>query len=339
MIFVASARNWDSVGAEDRSSGDTEGDDMESLAAYPHRVEARAGSGPWLARAICAGLLLAAFLWAAAGHAQAPQRTYKIVFLAGPKQHGAPGRHEYEKDLRELAWSLEHAANVKGVTTQVIVGGAPRDLTPLEDADAIVVDGNGDWLKKETGALFPQFQDTDGRTYDADTNAYLAKLDALIKRKHIGLVVFHYTMWVENWVGRRYLLDWLGGLWIPYASHNPVDTWAVRPLRTAHPVLQGVKPWTYREEMYSRYFLFDNPGRTELLQATPAKAENGAAGPVAWAYQRPDGGRSLVWGGSDFHDNMHGVAEYRRFLLNGILWTATGNVPRGGVSSPPPPEM
>ncbi|RAK58217.1 hypothetical protein DJ018_04085 [Phenylobacterium deserti] len=268
-----------------------------------------------------------------------PARTYKIVFLAGPKQHGAPGRHEYEKDLRELAWSLEHAANVQNVTTQVVVGGSPRDLSIIEGADALVIDGNGDWLRRETGALFPQFQDTDGRTYDAETTAWLAKLDALIKRKQMGVAIFHYTMWVENWVGRRYLLDWLGGLWIPYASHNPVDTWAVKPLKTRHPVLDGVKPWTFREEMYSRYFLFDNPGRTELLTATPAKPENGSGGPVAWAYQRPDGGRSLVWGGSDFHDNMHKFADYRRFLLNGILWTATGKVPRGGVSSPPPPEL
>jgi hypothetical protein len=39
------------------------------------------------------------------------------------------------------------------------------------------------------------------------------------------------------------------------------------------------------------------------------------------------GGRSFVWGGSDFHDNMHGVAEYRRYLLNGIAWIAKIEVP------------
>src|SRR4051794_32259313 len=159
----------------------------------------------------------------------APQG-HKIVFLAGPKEHGAPGRHEYEKDLRELAWQLEHAGNVKNVTTQVFVGKPPRDLSLYEDAAVIVIDGNGDWLKKETGMLFQQAQDTDGRTYDPETTAWLEKFDALIKRKHIGVVVYHYTMWIDNWVGRRYFQEWLGGLWIPYASHNPVDTWSVRPI-------------------------------------------------------------------------------------------------------------
>jgi len=270
--------------------------------------------------------------------AQGPVK--KIVFIAGPKQHGAPGRHEYEKDLRELAWSLEHASNLKGVRTEVIVGRVPKDLSLLADADEIVIDGNGDWLKTETGVLFPQMADTDGITYDAETTAWLKSLDALIKARHIGLTIFHYSMWVDNRAGRTVFLDWFGGLWIPYASHNPVDTWAVRPLKVSHPILNGVKPWEYREEMYSRYFLFDNPGRTELLEARPGNPANGVAfGPVSWAYTRPDGGRSFVWGGSDFHDNMHTVADYRRYLLNAIAWTAGLDVPRGGVSAPPQPEF
>ena len=43
--------------------------------------------------------LLAAFgFGAVAAQAQTPPK--KILFLAGPKEHGAPGRHEYERDLR-----------------------------------------------------------------------------------------------------------------------------------------------------------------------------------------------------------------------------------------------
>ena len=51
--------------------------------------------------ALGAGFMLAAIM-AVPAQAQAPR---KIVFLAGPKEHGDPGRHEYEKDLRELACS------------------------------------------------------------------------------------------------------------------------------------------------------------------------------------------------------------------------------------------
>ncbi len=68
---------------------------------------------------------------AVTAEAQAQAQTKKILFLAGPKEHGAPGRHEYEKDLRELAWSLENATNFKGITTQVIVGKPPRDIRSM----------------------------------------------------------------------------------------------------------------------------------------------------------------------------------------------------------------
>jgi type 1 glutamine amidotransferase len=268
-----------------------------------------------------------------------PTAKKKIVFLAGPKDHGAVGRHEYEKDLRELAWQLEKATNLRGIETSVLVGKAPRDLTVLEDAAAIVIDGSGDWQRNETNVLFQQFQATDGRTYDAETTAYLRKLDQLIRQKGIGVSIFHYTMWVENQVGRQYYLNWLGGLWIPYASHNPVDTWKMSPFNVEHPVLRGVKPWSFRDEVFSRYFLFDNPKRTELMEGTPSNANNGAPRPVSWVYERPDGGRSFVWGGSDFHDNMHNVADYRRYLLNGIIWTAKIDVPAEGVAAPAPPEM
>jgi hypothetical protein len=168
-------------------------------------------------RKLSAGLLLLLPLFVAA---TLPPRTQaqtkkKIVFLAGPKDHGAVGRHEYEKDLKELAWSLENAKNLSGIETKVFVGKAPRDLSVLEDAAAIVIDGSGDWQRNETNVLFQQFQATDGRTYDAETTAYLQKLDQLVRQKQIGISIFHYTMWVENWVGRNYYLKWLGGLWIP----------------------------------------------------------------------------------------------------------------------------
>ena len=116
--------------------------------------------------------------------AQSPAQVKKIVFWAGPKEHGAPGRHEYERDLTELAWQLEHATNLRGVKTVVkVVTKPPRDISELDDADALVIFGNGAWLKTETGILFPQDQDTDGRVYDPEHTEWLNKLDAVIKRR------------------------------------------------------------------------------------------------------------------------------------------------------------
>jgi type 1 glutamine amidotransferase len=273
------------------------------------------------------------------GAAQQPSKL-KVVFLAGPKEHGSPGRHEYEKDLRELAWMLENATNIPNleIETQVMVGRPPRDLSYLDGVDLIVMHSNGDWLPNETGLFFPQAAEHDFISYDAETTAYLRALQNKIRDEQIGTMMFHYTMWIENRAGRNILDNWFGGVWIPYLSQNPVDTWSVSVLAPQHQILRGVETWTMQEEMYSRYFLPYNPGRTDLLLGTPTNNRNGPQ-VIAFANERLDGGRGFVYGGLDFHENMHLYQGLRTFLVNAMLWTAGKQVPQGGVQMPAPPEL
>ncbi|HTO03515.1 MAG TPA: ThuA domain-containing protein [Opitutus sp.] len=256
----------------------------------------------------------------------------EIIFLAGPKDHGMPGRHEHEKDLRILAHCLETAANLSGIATKMFVGKAPRDLAEFRNAAVIVIESSSDRSAKETHPLFPPEPNNPNHAYDPETAAYLKELDALIKQNKIGVVVFHYANWVEHWTARGYYLQWLGGLWVQMASRNPVDDWTMTPKAKEHPIFHGVQPWTYRDEVFCRFFLPDNdPKRTDLLIGTPAKSPIGPQ-VVSWAYQREDGGRGFVMGGVDFHVNMQ-HEDYRRFLLNGIVWSAGLEVPAGGVQS------
>ena len=127
--------------------------------------------------------------------------------------------------------------------------------------------------------------------------------------------------WAEHWVARRYYLDWTGGLWVQGVSRNPVDQWTMTPKSPDHPILRGVKEWTYRDEVFCRFHLPVDLKRTELIVGTPAKAPTGPQ-VASWAYEREGGGRGFVMGGVDFHDNMRTVEDYRRFLLNGIAWAA-----------------
>ncbi len=73
------------------------------------------------------GALAAAVAAASQSPSVASAAGKKIVFLAGPKDHGVEGRHEYEKDLRILAGALDSAANLKGISSEIHVGQAPRD--------------------------------------------------------------------------------------------------------------------------------------------------------------------------------------------------------------------
>ncbi len=283
--------------------------------------------------ALLCGLLVLAIASVAQG---ASPEAKKILFLAGPRDHGFPGRHEYERDLKTLATSLEQSGNVHGITTQLIVGALPRDLDAVRDAAAIVIDSSSDRADNETHPLFPPNPSTNGRGYDPETTAYLKALDDLLKSNKIGVVIIHYANWAENWRAREYYLGWTGGLWVQIASKNPVDEWSMSLENRKHPILRGVKPWTYRDEIFCRFFLPNDARRTNLLLATP-KEDKVKIGPqiASFAYQRDDGGRGFVFGGLDFRDNL-AQDNYRRFLLNGIAWAAGIDIPKHGVDSPTP---
>ena len=160
----------------------------------------------------------------------------KILFLAGPRDHGAPGRHEYERDLRTLAQSFENASNLKGVTTQLIVGKAPRDLALFEDVAAIVIDSSSDRAENETHPLFPQNPSTNYRGYDAETTAYLKSLDELHQAeqdrrraaalRHLG-----------RELARARVLPQLDRRPVGADRHRRtrVDDWAMKPLITGIP--------------------------------------------------------------------------------------------------------
>jgi hypothetical protein len=280
---------------------------------------------------ITRGLALIALLCSAAG-----AQTKQILFLAGPRDHGVAGRHEYEKDLRALASALETSSNVSGVTTRVVVGRAPSDLSEYANVSAIVIESSSDRAANEVHPLFPPDPTTNHSGYDSSTTAFLKGLDALIKQKHIGIVVFHYANWVENWAARGLYYDWLGGLWVQMVSKNPNDDWSMALENGSHPVLRGVKPFTYRDEVFSRFFLPDDPRRTDLLIGTPKRATIGPQ-VAAWAYERADGGRGFVFGGMDYHDNL-ALDDFRKLLVNGIAWAAGIEIPSGGVATTAPKE-
>jgi hypothetical protein len=252
---------------------------------------------PWVA-----ALLVLAF---ASASSPAAAQEKKILFLAGPRDHGAPGRHEYERDLRTLAQSLERSPNVPGIRTHLIVGRLPADLAAVAGSAAIVIHSSSDRHAEETHPLFPPNPATNGRGYDAPTTAYLEQLSEIIRRDRIGVVILHYSSWVENWTARARYMEWTGGLWVQGVSKNPVDEWRMSLRARKHPVLRGVQPWTYRDEVFCRYFLPEDARRTDLLLATPKEDKPGIGPQVAsWAYERADGGRGFVFGGLDFRDNL-----------------------------------
>ena len=255
----------------------------------------------------------------------------KIIFLSGPKDHGFPGRHEYVKSLQLLEKSLVESSNVEGIATEFYVGPAPRDLSIYDDADAIVILSSSDRSAREVHPLFPPYPETVENTYDYETREFLKGIDERIKNG-MGIVILHYAVWAEHWTAREYYMDWSGGLWVQIPSKNPNDNWDIVPEEVDHPILNGVEPWNFREEIFSRFFLPDHvEGRTSLLLGTPERFDIGQQ-VVAWSYEPNESQRAFVFGGIDYHDNLY-LDVHRKFILNGIAWAAGIEIPAEGVES------
>jgi hypothetical protein len=279
-----------------------------------------------------AGAFLLAVAVFCASAAAALAQSKEIIFLSGPKDHGVPGRHEYEKDLRVLAAGLEHSTNLKGVTTKVYVG-AMTNLDLLTNAAAFVILSSGDGGGVETHPLFPGNPTTDGKSYRGAARDFLQGFNLLV-RAGAGVVVLHYALQVQNLQGQKYYLNWLGGFYEPGYSSNPAGDWTMTPVEANknHPVLRGVKAWTYHDEVFSKFLAEPmDPQRTDLIVGTMKGSNRGVV--PSWAYQRTSGGRAFIYGGVDWHNAME-QENYRKLLLNGIAWAAHLEIPEGGVESP-----
>jgi hypothetical protein len=80
-------------------------------------------------------------------------------------------------------------------------------------------------------------------------------------------------------------------------------------------------------------------GITPILQALPpdgtrrtdaAKARKGEIETMAWAFERKEGGRSFGFTGGHFHRNW-AEENFRRIVVNAILWTTKIDVPESGA--------
>jgi hypothetical protein len=282
-------------------------------------------------------------------HAQ-EQKTKVIYFLSGIRDHASPtvgGRHEVAKDLLVLQDCINKAYNIKGVkiVTKFIDARSALDVDDIKDADAIIVESSSATSsQKRTHPIFPPLPPGQ-KKYDQQTLDYLSKLDALHKAG-MGIMILHWGIAInneQNPTARDYYLSWFGQTAMEGYTQNPLGYWVVTPIESAkkHPILSGVHRWIYKDEIFSR--LVVNPGdpyRTDLLVGESPETNQSEFGSpkgvisprgIASAYEKGKE-RGILWGGMDFHSALLND-DYRRFLLNAIVWTAGIDVPKGGVKS------
>lgn len=260
----------------------------------------------------------------------AQSATKKVVFVAGRPSHGY-GAHEHNAGCTLLAKELQAA--MPSIKCDVHLSGWPADEKAFDGADCIVMYCDG------------------GRGHMVVP--HLDEVDALAK-KGVGIVCIHYGVEVEKGKPGERFLDWIGG----YFEMN----WSVNPHWTAkfekfpdHPISRGVEPFEIHDEWYYHMrFREGMKGVTPILTALPPKESlSRPDGPhsgnpavrqavlerkepqhMAWAAEREGGGRGFGFTGGHDHWNW-GDPNFRKIMLNAIVWCARGEVPKNGVESPP----
>ena len=270
-----------------------------------------------------------------------------VLIVVGPSKHPA-GSHEVAAGGRLMKHCMETMANVPGVKADVVYEWPTQ---ALRDAASTVV---------FIGDTFPV-----GRLPNPQQN--LADLGVMMQRG-CGIVCVHYATGLlgEDVTpeGDHPLLGWLGGCFANRSCPHH-ESFArifkaatIIPAAAQHPIARGWHEFTLHDEPYiNNYF---GKGENKLAANVTALAtsllppENPKRETVAWCVERSDGGRGFGIVMPHFYKNWSNE-DLRRFILNGIVWTAKLEVPAGGVQTtlpdlkefkpvsveyvPPPPKV
>ncbi|MHC4541677.1 MAG: ThuA domain-containing protein, partial [Planctomycetota bacterium] len=252
----------------------------------------------------------------------------KIVLVAGPPSHGYGG-HEHNAGCLLLAKRLNE--NVPDVYATVYTNGWPKDPTALDNADAIAIfcDGGGGHVAMR----------------------HLEKLDKLAK-KGVGIAMLHYAVEMPKGKPGDYMLAWTGGYFETFWSVNPHFKAEFKEL-PGHPITRGVNPFAINDEWYYHMRFVENMKNvTPILTTIPpdstrregndahranphVRARMGMPEHVMWAIERPGGGRGFGFTGGHWHYNW-AHDDFRKIVLNALVWTAGVDVPATGIPSKTP---
>ncbi len=256
--------------------------------------------------------------------ADAPTEAKKIVLIAGERSHGS-GEHEFNAGAILLARALNEQSGLP-VEVEVVHDGWPEELEVFDGVDAIVI-----------------YSDGLGR-HPAD--AHWDFLEGLME-EGVGLMLMHFAVHVRPDERGERLMRWTGGFYEDDYSVNPHWTADTEP-NTSHPIGRGVAPVKVHDEWYFNIRFAEPPAHTDLLTATPeyelirlynawhknAQDALGTPQTLMWGVERSDGGRGVGFTGGHWHYNW-AIEDYRRVVLNAIVWVAGLDVPEGGVQSEP----
>jgi quercetin dioxygenase-like cupin family protein/type 1 glutamine amidotransferase len=247
---------------------------------------------------------------------KSPPAAKKIVLIGGPKSHGT-GEHDFPNGIPLIAGLLRASPAFAGVDVLAYTTGWPADPAVVAGATAVVLYFDGVQSKPEP-LLDP---------------VHRAEIQQLVDAGG-GLVALHQASTVPKGDTSIPMIEWLGAKRDGMADRT-IEKIAVRPASPTHPVSRGMGEVDILDEFYPTLVFHPDAARiTPILRARVGDKEK-KDHILAWAFERPNRGRSFGFTGGHYHKVLEQPAV-RQMLVNAIAWTAQLEVPPSGIAVPAP---
>lgn len=254
-------------------------------------------------------------------------RPLSVLFVTGPDTHGW-GAHDHNPGTAILSESLEEAMG-DSVETRVVSNVWPAE-SHFARADVCVVYSDG-W----------------GRSVLKGADR-LGQIERFMNAGK-GVLRIHWATGSDPAENERHRTLFGGNMERDYSVHSTI--WNQKFELGEHPITSGMTSFELVDECYffMRWADESRSGVVDILSArpepgfkarsmTPKSSESlqrNDPQTIAWAFNRPEGGRAFSYTGGHFHWDWAND-QARKMILNAIAWAGGEEVPDGGWNSPRP---
>ncbi len=233
----------------------------------------------------------------------------KKLLLVSQSPDGHPAEtHEYAPGLRVLAKLLEKVPDL--------------DITSVK-ADGAWKEGP-DLIARTDGVVLFLAEGAKWTSADAERHLAVKQLAA----RGGGFVALHWALGCREAGPIPDYLALFGGCHGgPDRKYKVIETEAV-VAAPKHPIMTGIGKFPVKDEFYYRLKFVTSESKVQPLVQVDI---DGNTETVAWAWERPDRGRSFGFSGLHFHSNWR-LPEYRRMVAQAVLWSVKLPVPKEGLA-------
>src|SRR5262249_310573 len=247
-------------------------------------------------------LLAVGVLQLGSSAAAAPKRV--LIVYQGPDGH-LPNTHEFKAGAHVVSRLLASCKDIR-----VTLANADE---PWNDGPRLIDGADGIILFVTQGARWMQT--------NPERKAALKRLGA----RGGAIAAIHWSVGAIDGQYIQGQLELLGATrGGPQRKYRELQT-ELKRVNVRQPIVRGVGDIKVFDEMY--YSLDRVPGFEPLFTSNI----DGKDELVAWCWNRPDHGRSFGFVGLHFHANWQ-IPDYRRFVIQGVLWSLKLPIPSNGVN-------